>query len=230
MSYIVQRNSNFYVVEYKGLDPITGSERRCWHHCGTLRSDAEDLVRRLKQPSRSQRTHRGLTLSEFMVGPWLESKLSLTHPTRSRYRWMIEKNIGPRIGHIHLAALRPEDLDAFYRDVLANGGRRRQGLSEKTVLEIHRVVSNALDLAVDRHLIETNPAARARPPRPSRRSTAASVWTTEQLRQFLDAHDWVQAHACANGNRCRPPRGQNPTHDFNQERNHQQLRARADSN
>ncbi len=28
MSYIVQRNHNFYVVDYKGHDPITGAERR----------------------------------------------------------------------------------------------------------------------------------------------------------------------------------------------------------
>ena len=62
---------------------------------------------------------------------------------------MIDHNITPRIGAIRLDTLRPADLDACYANLIANGGRQRQGLSAKTVLEIHRVVSNALDLAVE---------------------------------------------------------------------------------
>jgi integrase len=186
MAYIVQRNRNFYVVEYQGRDPITGSERRRWHNCGPDRNDAEALSQRIGPRSKPAASRR-LTLAEFMAGPWLDTKLTLTHATRIRYRWMIDKNIAPRIGDTQLADLRAEDLDAFYRDVYANGGRRREGLSAKTVLEIHRIISNALDLAVDRRLIEDNVARRARPPRVNRRSTAASVWTANQLREFLTA-------------------------------------------
>ncbi len=186
MPYIVQRNRNFYVVEYQGLDPITGKERRRWHNCGPNRDDATELRRRLTPPMRKRRPPNR-TLAGFMAGAWLDTKLTLTHPTRTRYQWMIDKNIRPRIGHIQLHALRPEDLDAFYQDVLIHGGRRRDGLSPKTVLEIHRIISNALDLAVDRHLIRLNPATNARPPRPCRRSTAATVWTADQLRHCLDA-------------------------------------------
>lgn len=59
------------------------------------------------------------------------------------------------------------------------------GLAAKTVLEIHRTVSNALDLAVDRRLIDTNPATKARPPRPDRRSTVPAIWNAAQLATFL---------------------------------------------
>jgi hypothetical protein len=47
MSYIVGRNSRFYVVAYNGHDPITGRERRRWHPAGTDRTDAVALQRRI---------------------------------------------------------------------------------------------------------------------------------------------------------------------------------------
>ena len=34
MTYIVQRKGRFYVVEYDGLDPLTGKERWRWHPMG----------------------------------------------------------------------------------------------------------------------------------------------------------------------------------------------------
>lgn len=122
-----------------------------------------------------------------MTTTWLGTKPILTRPTANRYRWMIDHNIAPRIGTIRLDALQPDDLDACYGDLIANGGRRRQGLAPKSVLEIHRVICNALDLAVDRHLIDTNPARRARPPKPTSRSTVPAIWNAQQLGRFLRA-------------------------------------------
>jgi integrase len=45
--------------------------------------------------------------------------------------------------------------------------------------------SDPLAHALGRHLIDTNPAHRARPPRPNGRSTFPAIWTADQLRQFL---------------------------------------------
>jgi integrase len=185
MSYIVQRNHRFYVVAYNGHDPITGRERRRWHPAGTDRTDAIALQRRIERQRPD--TPCDQTIAGFMATTWLASKCDLTRHTANRYRWMIDHNITPRIGAIRLDTLRPADLDACYANLIANGGRRRQGLSPKTVLEIHRVISNALDLAVDRQLIDTNPARRARPPRPATRSTVPAIWDAQQLAQFLQA-------------------------------------------
>jgi len=44
-----------------------------------------------------------------MAGTRLDSKLTITHPTRSLYEWTINKNIGPGIGNVPLDQLRPED-------------------------------------------------------------------------------------------------------------------------
>lgn len=163
MSYIVQRNSRFYVVAYNGHDPITGRERRRWHPAGTDRTDAITVQRRIdrQRPDTPCAMHMG----GFMATTWMASKCDLTHHTANRYRWMFNHNIAPRIDAIRLDALGPADLDACYANLITNGARRRQGLSPKAVLEMHRVIPNALDLAVDRQLIDTNPARRARPPR-----------------------------------------------------------------
>ncbi len=183
MSYIVQRNQSFYVVAYNDLDPITGAERRRWHRAGVHRSDAEKIRRRINQQTPTGLSER--TLAGFMSTIWLGTKTTLTFATRNRYRWMIDHNIAPRIGQLRLDGIRPADLDACYADLITNGGRQRQGLSAKTVLEIHRVISNALDLALDRQLISANPAHRARPPKPSGRSDAPAICNATQLNRFL---------------------------------------------
>ena len=185
MSYIVQRNHRFYVVAYNGHDPITGRERRRWHPAGSDPGDAEVLQRRID--SQRPKPTREASLGGFMSTTWLGTKSGLTRPTANRYRWMIDHNITPRIGTTRLDALRPEDLDACYSDLITNGGRRGKGLATKSVLEIHRVICNALDLAVDRQLIDNNPARRARPPKPTSRSTVPAIWNPQQLGRFLSA-------------------------------------------
>ena len=183
MSYIVQRNHRFYVVDYAGHDPINGSERRRWHPAGTSRTDAESIRDRINAARPA--TTCPSTVAGFVNEVWLPAKGDLTHPTRNRYRWMIDHYINPRIGHLRLDQLRPADLDAAYADLVSRGGKRGQALSRKTVLEVHRVLANALDLAIDRELLDTNPAHRARPPRPDTRSTVPAIWTAAQLAAYL---------------------------------------------
>ena len=44
MAYIIQRKDRFYVVDYDGIDAITGRERRKWRLVGPDRTEAEKLV------------------------------------------------------------------------------------------------------------------------------------------------------------------------------------------
>lgn len=184
MSYIVHRRQLFYVVAYDGLDPITGRERRRWHPAGPSRVEAETIRDRIdrQRPTAVGRS----TLAGFLSDVWLPSKGGLTHPTRHRYRWMVNHYINPRIGHLRLDQVRGADIDATYADLAARGGKTGQQLSPKTVLEVHRVLANAFDLAVDREMLDTNPAHRARPPRPDSRSAVPAIWTAAQLATYLN--------------------------------------------
>ena len=83
MSYIVQRKQHFYVVAYNGCDPIPGTERRRWHPAGSVRADAEAMKSRIDRSPR--RTRSSGTLGGFAAGPWLDSKPTITHPTRAGF-------------------------------------------------------------------------------------------------------------------------------------------------
>lgn len=64
---------------------------------------------------------------------------------------------------------------------------RNGGLDTKTVLEIHQVLRRALDDAVRREMIVTNPAKLAHSPRrQALGSSVAKGRNAQQLRAFLD--------------------------------------------
>ena len=58
-------------------------------------------------------------------------------------------------------ALRPEHVDGLYEQLLSSGGRDGGPLAPKTVHEVHLIVRNALDLAVQRCLVWIMIAAEA---------------------------------------------------------------------
>jgi hypothetical protein len=149
MTYIVNRRDRFYVVAYDGIDPISGKERRRWHPAGASRDDAEDLSRQLERDLSSRSTlppGRGTTLGRFLVEDWLPRKRRMLAPTTAyRYAWMIDHYVIPRLGHVHLRRLRADHFDDVYTELFRSGGRDGDGLSPKTVLEVHVLVRGALD-------------------------------------------------------------------------------------
>jgi integrase len=74
----------------------------------------------------------------------------------------------------------------MYNELLAHGGRDGGGLSAKTVYDVHVVMRSSLRFALDRHLVDHNVAADARPPRSSTRSRPSpEIWSAQQLTSFL---------------------------------------------
>jgi hypothetical protein len=73
MAYIIERNNRFYVVDYDGIDPLTGRERRRWHPAGRSRADAEAIAATLERattpvvPAGSAPT----TLGAFLAEQWM---------------------------------------------------------------------------------------------------------------------------------------------------------------
>src|SRR5436190_18498154 len=77
-------------------------------------------------------------------------------------------------------------LNALYAELLARGNGHGP-LSAKTVNYIHTIVHKALGDAVDAGVAPRNVAERAKPPRPSRRSSREiQCWEPEELARFLD--------------------------------------------
>lgn len=190
MAYIVQRKDRFYVVDYDGLDPLTGKERRRWHPAGNERHEAEQLAARIERDAAGSAPLRGgpVQLGEFLTEAWLPIKRRHVRASTSyRYSWMVDNYVNPSIGHVPLRRLRADHLDGLYDQLATTGGRHRTGLAPKTVHEVHAIVRSSLDLALRRQLVNANvaQATNARHKRPTRKIPRA--WTAEELATFLTA-------------------------------------------
>lgn len=102
----------------------------------------------------------------------------LAPSTYYSYKRMLETRITPYFGHYKLNKIKPTDIMRFY-DLLEedtqiirrknnNGKKTRKPLSQKTILEHHRLLSAMLHKAVYWQLIVSNPAERVQSPKTSK--------------------------------------------------------------
>lgn len=197
--YVARKGERFYAVIYEGTDPITGRERRRWHPAGTDRAAAEAIAHDLAERRRSDGRERcNLTLAVYLTQRWLPSKqLTLRASTYDSYRRNIALHVIPRIGRVPLRSLRPDHFERLYAELLDDGRTDGTGgLNNKTVVEIHMILRRALDDAVRRGLLVSNSLRIAHAPkRRPLSSNTSSVWTAEQLREFLTFSRSHRSHA-----------------------------------
>ena len=99
----------------------------------------------------------------------------LAPSTYSRYKGMLESRILPYLGHFKLDKIKPTDIMKFYdmldkdtqiRRVKCNNGYRTLNpLSQKTILEPHRLIRVMLHRAIYWQLLFSNPCERVQPPK-----------------------------------------------------------------
>jgi integrase len=120
-----------------------------------------------------------LSLSEYLDF-WLKSYArSNTAPNTFRsYEQIIRVNLKPGLGHIKLQDLRPLDLQNYYVEKLVD-------LSAQTVKHHHRLLSKALNDAVDWELLDKNVAQKAKPPRPKK--FRPTFYSKEELDRLIEA-------------------------------------------
>ena len=91
----------------------------------------------------------------------MENSLTLTvqgSPTTfERYADLTRGHIVPNIGAIMVQQLTATDIEGLYRDLGERGRRKGKGLSARTVLHVHRLLSQILKSAVKKRHIERSP-------------------------------------------------------------------------
>lgn len=186
--HVARKRGRYYAVIYEGLDPITGKEKRSWHPAGTDPTEAQELAAKLaaERDGRNDEV-RSLTFGAYLTGHWLPArKLELKTSTYRGYVHKTQRHILPALGRKRLRRLRPEHLEALYRDMLhpADG----PGLAPKTVYEVHLIIRGALGHAVKRGLVNRNVALAAAAPRMrSIPKVEQQSWTERELQTFLAA-------------------------------------------
>ncbi len=115
-----------------------------------------------------------VTVAEYL-GRWIEHVATRTSDkTQERYEEIVRLALVPYLGRIKLSKLRPIDIQGFYTEALKSGRIKREGgLSARTVLHYHRILSQSLKQAVKWQLLTRNPADAVDPPKPERQEMIA---------------------------------------------------------
>lgn len=147
------------------------------------RAEIERAVRTLERERDSGQY--AWTEVDTTLGRWLEHWLDNVLPgsvrwkTLSTYHSQLRRHVLPLLGAARLSELRPDTLEDLYRRLA------EAGLSAHTVHAVHRVLRSALNEAVRRRRIASNPALIARAPRLP--TTEVQPLSREECLQVLGA-------------------------------------------
>jgi integrase len=171
--HIKERGPGHWYAVIDSRDPATGKRKRKWHslpNCTGRRQAQIECARLIAameggtylEPSK-------LTVAQFLER-WLEHmKSQVTPKSHARYSGLANLNIVPLIGSVALMRLKPQMISAAYATALSKGRRDGTGgLSAATVIQMHRVLKQALGQAVKWELLTRNPADAVDPPRAER--------------------------------------------------------------
>ncbi|MBU3208033.1 site-specific integrase [Clostridium algidicarnis] len=132
-----------------------------------------------------------ITFEDF-IEKWLKNyaEPELAPKTLHRYKELLNSRIIPALGHIKLNKLQPTHLTEFYTNLREDGIRsdgKPGGLSERTILHHHRLISSILTCAVQWQFLLSNPALRLKAPKVTK--TEAKHFNIEQTEYILSLLD-----------------------------------------
>lgn len=194
-----KRKAGTAVLYYAVVEaPMDGAKRRQdWGKGYKTRAEAERALReRLTAlDNRTYVPNNRLTFGDYLRQEWLPLMRDRIKPTTmSSYERIINGYVVPRLGKVRLQELTTAQLNRLYAELRESGGtwqskaKRHQlrPLSQKTVRNVHAVISKALNDAIDAGLVTVNVAHRAKPPRQGAVSHTIEAWTAEELAAFLE--------------------------------------------
>jgi integrase len=165
-----RRPGSWELRVHAGRDNTTGRPRYVSRTVHGNRDDAErELGFLVAQVKDSPTSSTFGTVGELCDKWWNYTSRHLAPAVAAEYRRLLDKRIIPVLGSLKLDDLRTKHLDAWYSDLLDNGGVTGHGLSVNSVRRIHSVIHRALEQGIAWGWIANNPATRASPP-PARRS------------------------------------------------------------
>ena len=132
----------------------------------------------------------------YTVGQWMDvwyeyyAQIKVRPSSHKTYEGYIKNHIKPSVGNIPLTKLTTLDLQQLYQKLLTEGRVDRleaqnqpKGLSPKTVRNINQVISAAMQLAIQQHLISHDPTDGCALPKTEHREM--QTLSADQLAAFL---------------------------------------------
>lgn len=170
--HIKQRGKTWNVIIELPRDVVTNKRKQKWY---TVKGNKKEAEKFLTEKLRELDTGVLIDTKKMKFAEYLdywikeacENKLSIT--TLDGYKQNIEKHIKPYLGNLELEKITPLHLQNFYTDRLKNGRLNgKGGLSNKTVVTLHRIIHRALEQAVKWQLTIRNVADSVELPKPKK--------------------------------------------------------------
>ncbi|PWL99377.1 MAG: site-specific integrase [Clostridiales bacterium] len=136
--------------------------------------------------------------SKLSLGEWLDKWIAeymtgtIRESTLDGYKTYVEKYIKPALGNKQIAFITTAEIQKFYNNLKKNGRIQNrsiygQGLSDASVVRVHYMLHEAMDMAVKEHLISKNPTNGTTVPKIVKKEM--QVLTDEQLDTFMKLID-----------------------------------------
>lgn len=171
-----------------GFDPGTGKQKQ---HSITGKTQKE-VLQKLKAATAAIDSGSYIEPSAMTVAQWLQSWSDnylegIKPSTAYLYRRSIELYLTPNLGAVKLCALKTQQIQSFYNDLLRPGKKNAEPLSPKTIKNIHGILHKALQQAVANGDIRQNPADACSLPKVIRKEM--TVFDDDAAAAFLRAID-----------------------------------------
>ncbi len=188
--HISKRSKDSWTLVYDlPVDSTTGKRKQKSQTFKGTKRDGQRALREILQ-SLEQGSYvkpNKITLGE-LLRQWLREYASMntTDRTQESYSSIVERHLIPSLGRISLSELQAQHIQSYYAEKL-NKGRTdgKGGLSARSVVYHHRILSKALDYAVKMGVVVRNVADVVQPPRVQR--VTMSTLSPKEVTTFLDA-------------------------------------------
>ena len=158
----------------------------------TVKGTKQDAERALREVLLSLEQGSYVKPNKITLGAWLRQwlkdyvSINTTDRTQESYSSIVERHLIPSLGKVILTDLQAQHIQSYYAEKL-NEGRAdgKGGLSARSVVYHHRILSKALDYAVKMGIVVRNVANVVQPPRVQR--VTMSTLSAEEVTRFLDA-------------------------------------------
>jgi integrase len=169
--HLRERSPGHWAIVIDTRDPATGKRKRKWHSFnGTKRQAQVECAKLIAEIKNGTALDPAKVMLREYLERWLAHMATQVSPrSAENYREVVEHWIVPALGNVQLAKLQPEQIAQAYSDALTKGGKDGQGLSPRSVVMMHRTLSQSLKRAVIWRLRGDNPASFCKPPRVERK-------------------------------------------------------------
>lgn len=185
---INSKGKTIYDVYYRCFDPSIGKKKQFCKRGFKTQREAKEYLNQIQNSSINGTfiKENKITFKEY-AEEWLSiyAEPHLQETTIESYKNQLNMHIYPFLGGLQLKQLTPIHLDKFYKEKLKNGRLNTEGgLSNRSVLYLHRIIHEILEHAVKKQIIPINISNNATPPKAVRYE--AEVLTLAEVKLMFE--------------------------------------------